>query len=226
MASTVATIVSAIKDRLLIGALAQEPTDAMLTTWLRDAFKECVGDLKPIKRTSVSVSGNTASLTADIVYYASDGIRTLYPDVEWGYDGASVYLEPGVTGGGGLTLWYYVAPDFTGATIDTTCIFGTDWLEELATVMAGAQAYQRLAGVAPSQSESLAAAAQRVDWNDRIDRLYKWKKAEIDGWMQRMEMGYQRRAQLGDLPRRQTPYGRFQNDSSISNALTGARSGS
>lgn len=227
MATTVATAVADIQNRLILGATTQEPSSAMLTTWLRDAFQELWGTLPSVKRTKLTVASQAAALTADIVYYVTDGVRTLFPDVEWGHDGTSVNFDPGVVANGGsVTVWYAVAPDFTGATIDTSGVFGTNWLEELATEMAVAQAYQRISNTAASQSEGQAAAAQRVEWNDKIDRLYKWKAARFAAWQASMEQGYQRRAQMGDLPRRTTPYGHFLNKSSVENSLTGVRTGS
>ncbi len=226
MATVIADVAADIKDRLIIGSTAQEPTTTMLSTWLRNNLTECIGMLKPIKRTALSVTSHTATLDADQVFYVSDGIKTLFRDVEWGDDGASIYLDSAVAATG-IVAWYFKDPAITGATtsVDTSCIFGGNWLQELATLMTMAQAYERLANTATDQNDKDAASMLRVEWTDRIDRLYKWKRGEWDNWQSRMEQGMQRRASLGDLPFRLTAGANFVNKSRIYNPATGARTG-
>ena len=226
MATDISAAAVDIMDRLLIGGTAQEPTEAMLATWLRAAFKEQIGNLKPVVRAVLPVTRWEADLVADQVFYVSDGLRTLFRDIEWGDDGQKVYLDTSINPDQ-ITAWYFTDPGITASTdsVNTSCIFGGDWLEEIAKTMAMAQAYERIAGTAADQNEAQAASMLRVEWADKVERMYKWKRGEWDNWQSRMEQGMQRRAAMGDLPVRSTPYSNFVNKSSLRNPLTGVRTG-
>ena len=223
MTTTVATVVTDVKDRLLIGTSTGEPDDTMLKRWVISSAKWAIGQLQPPKETTVSVtSGPSASHTADIVYFVANGHEMLL-DSEWSKQGSTIKLhshaaKPSDT----LTIWSFTDPDIASdvTTFDTTCIFGTDWLEELITVMACMQAEQRRAFLAASADAGGHASSQRVLQDERNQLLAPYKQVR-DEWLGMMGQRLAARAQFGDTALRTSPYSKFKNRSSKRNPLTG-----
>ena len=223
MATTVATVVTDVKDRMLVTAASSEPTDGMIGNWIRSAAKYAIGALQPPMETTVSVtSGPQASLTADQVYYVANDYEILLP-VEWAKQGATIQLQPQAAASGDtIQVWYFLDPNITSATteFDTTCIFGADWLEEAITLMACQQVEMRRSMVAPSADGTGHAAMIRVLQDERERLLTPYRRTR-DTWVAEMDGRLQMRASLGNPAFRQSPYNKFRNRSMKTNRMTG-----
>ena len=69
MATTVADVVTDLKDRLIVTTASSEPSDAALGRWVLASAKYAIGALQPPQESVVTAtSGPSLSLTADIVY--------------------------------------------------------------------------------------------------------------------------------------------------------------
>ncbi len=169
MTTTISVSAAAIKDRLIIGATSQEPTTAHLSTWLRDGFKHIAGILPPVVKGSfIVVSGtewHTVALPNDGIWSVMHGTDYMIPG-EYGVtpSGLNIDRGTGINAGEYVTVYYtkQIPITSTTTTVDTTCEFGTDWLEEVAMRYAIARAYERLAGTAPSQDGDAMAGRYRM----------------------------------------------------------------
>ena len=226
MSTVVATVVTDIQNRLKVGSTTPEPDATMLGNWVRSAAKYCIGQCQPVKETTVTVtSGPQAALIADDVYYVANGHEMLLPS-EWSKQGNAVVMQrQAARARDTLTVWYFLDPDITSATttFDTTCIFGTDWLEEVITVMAMQQVEARLSNLAGSVDGQGHAAMYRVMQDER-ERLLAPHRDTRNQWFSRMDNRVMVRAQMGNLPYRESAYSRFKNRSAYGSDLTGVRS--
>ena len=223
MATTVATVVADLKDRLIVTAASSEPTDAMLGNWVRASARYTFGALQPPTETTLTVtSGPQAALTADMVFYVANDYELLLPS-EWSKQGAKVRLQPqAAETGDTLTVWYYAMPTIEAATasFDTSCIFGDDWLEEVITMMAAVQVELRRSFVAPSADGQGHASMIRVLQDERERLLTPYRRTR-DTWVAEMDGRLQMRASLGNPAFRQSPYNKFRNRSMKTNRMTG-----
>lgn len=223
MATTVATVVADIRDRLKVGATAPEPTDAMLGNWVRSAAKYVIGQCQPVKETTVTVtSGPQAALVASEVYYVANGFEMLLP-TEWAKQGSALVLQKqAAKARDTLTVWYSQTPDITAITtsFDTSCVFGPDWLEEVITVMAMQQVEARVSNISGSLDGNGHAQMYRVlqDEREKLIAPYRDVRNQFFG---RMEQRVMARAQMGGMPYRESPYAKFKNRSGRVNRLTG-----
>jgi len=233
VASTLATLVADVKARLNTSAAATYPAypdDTTITGWLRSAFKWAVGVCPPIQSTTVTVSGTpdddgnwVIALTADVVYYVSVNHKLLLP-VEWGKRGDNItILSAAAPYGATVQVWYYEPPALTsGVTeVETTCIFGPDWLEELAVMYAAGEVCRRLMTTAPSNDREGWANLWRTYQADREAMLQQL--VGIRGaFISEKENALAMRANLGDGVPRQGAYTGLVNRSRIINKNTGS----
>lgn len=223
MATTVATVVADLKDRLIVTAASSEPTDVMLGNWVRASARYTFGALQPPTETTLTVtSGPQAALTADMVFYVANDYELLLPS-EWSKQGAKIRVQPqAAETGDTLTVWYYAMPTIEAATtsFDTSCIFGDDWLEEVITMMAAVQVELRRSFVAPSADGQGHASMTRVLQDERERLLEPYRRVRNE-WVRDMESRVQARVGFGDAQFRTSPHNKFRNRGRVINPGTG-----
>ena len=230
MTSTIATLATQAETRLKIASAGTgaEPSTAQMSDFLRLAFKDLIGVLPPILQTTLTVAGsNKAALTHNEAFYcAVNGL--LLAGWEWGSEGQFIRVQPSAANRNDtLTVWYTAPITITTGsttTVDTTCIFGNDWLEELAVIKAMLDASQRMSNVSASGGGDLHASWYRV-LQDQYDRLFNAHNNRYGDWRQRMEADLVSRLQNGPEPRVESKHAGFRNRSGVRNWLTGAAPG-
>lgn len=226
MASTIATLRSEVRARGNFGSTTPEPTDNHVDDWLRQAFIHLIGALPPVKQAALTVGAdNEVSLTHNQVFYVRVGTTPLY-GWEWSADSVNgvVTITDHSADYGDPVLAWYVAPITitlaSTATVDTTCIFGNDWLQELAVIYAAMQGYQRISNTAPTGSADQNLSTYRV-----LEDTYKVQfgalKGVWDSWNASMQMALQQRLMNGPKAVRENPYSGFINHSRMTNPITG-----
>lgn len=223
MATLVADVVADVKHRLIIGTAATEPSDAYLGNWTRSAAKCAIGALQPPTLTTATVAaGPAVTVTADQVYYVAMRDKLLLPS-EWEFQDTKVQLQRQVADTGDTaTVWLFAGPVITSATtsIDTTCIFGTDWLEEVITLMVMEMVEVRRSQTSASGSDDKHISTARV-LQDARDRLLKPYQEIRQGWVETMERRLQARAVMGDGAFRKSPWGNTRYRGRVINPNTG-----
>lgn len=221
MATTVATLRAALMTRLNVGSTALEPTTAMVDQWIRDGFLEGFTIFQPVfKAASTAISNDAVALTADrILYVLVDGL-VLVEGEEWHHGATGVEGLPRRYTGLTPTVYYTNTPDLTGATIESSCIFGDNWLEPYVALFTEVLMLERLAQTAASQGGERQAAMSRVvdAKRDRLERLMLGQRSEF---IQGMEANLQRRMGLGPHVRRQHAWAGYRNRGGTKNALVG-----
>lgn len=228
MTSTIATMATEANNRLMVvdAGTGAEPTTAQMSDFIRLAFKELIAVLPPVKDTTLTLSTlNRAALTHDQAFYVAVNGLLLFP-WEWATQGEYVKVQPASAAiNDTLTVWYVAYPTITTgstATVDTSCIFGNDWLEELALLRGMMAASQRMANVSATAGGDSHASWFRV-LQDDYQRLYQAHWQRYQDWRQSMEMALSARAGNGPAPRTVSPHAGFRNRSGVHNWLTGAR---
>jgi hypothetical protein len=225
MTSTIATLATEVENRLNLTHDGAEPTVAMLSDFLRLAFKDIIGVLPLVQHTTLTV-GNaySAALTHDRLWFVSASGIPLFP-WEFQTSGANVVVQStAAERGDTIQVWYSLAPSITTgseATVDTDCIFGNDWLEELAVIKAAMEAAMRLSGVSPSNSGPDYGVLFRT-LGEQYDRIFAAHRAEWDRWERTKNMELQARQMNGPEPRRYSRHVGFINNSSKGVWVTGA----
>ena len=216
------------KARLLTDATSAQPSDAQIVLWCIRAFKDLIGIVPPVTETTATVSTTafTATVTADQIFFVATKSNLLLPS-EWAKQTTTLHFKPGsVVKGDTVTYWRFNAALGSGpgvitdssTTVDTSCIFGTDWLEEPATVLTVMQVMSRLAGVSTSGDGPNFMASYRV-YQDEREKIIKNLQATWDRWYQSMVMAQNARISVGDLPLRESPGAGLRNESMIVNRL-------
>lgn len=220
MASTIATVRDDIKDRLNIGTTESEPTDPMIDGWLASAFTWAITVCPPIFETTVTVDADrVATLDADDVLYVANDHRMLVPS-EWNKAGDSLILSPSAASyNDQLQVWYFTMPVIT-TTVETSCVFGADWLTELATLDAMMKCEMRQMGVGASNDRDGHATMWRAIQTQQ-EALLKVLTAQRNAWLGKKEQEVAARAALGDGVNREGAYAGFINNSRIENRTTG-----
>jgi hypothetical protein len=203
MTSTLAELREDIKQRLLIGTTSQESDDMDIDNWLRDAFKFAIGVVPPVDETTVSVTSTppTATLVADEVYYVANGPRILIAG-EWEKQGGTLkFRRPAAQSGDTVQAWYFLDPDITSSTtsVDTSCTFGTDWLESVVIKMVMQEVEVRASNTAVSASAADHAGMVRVFQEQWLALLAPYQQRWA-AWEARMERRLQQRLTFSDLP--------------------------
>lgn len=225
MTSTIATLLLEVEGRLNLTNAGAEPSDTQIEDFLRLAFKDLSGVLPLIKHTTLTV-GNTyqAALVHDRLWFVSASGVPLFP-WEYSTSGANVLVQSTATDRADtLQVWYSVAPTITTGsttTVDSTCIFGNDWLEELAVIKASMDASLRQQNLSPSNSPIDYGVLYR-QLGEEYDRVFAAHKATWDMWFQTKNMELQARSLNGPQPVRYSGHVNFRNNSRKGNWLTGA----
>jgi hypothetical protein len=123
-----------------------------------------------------------------------------------------------------LEVWYFVAPTITTGsttTVETSCIFGKDWLEELAVIRACMHPTLRQATLSASQSPADYHSMYRTLGED-YDRIYNAHLMQFQREEQRWENERRERMMNGPNPVRYSGHGAIRNKSIKGNYLTGA----
>lgn len=225
MTSTIATLATEVENRLNLTHSGAEPSVALLSDFLRLAFKDVIGVLPPVLHTTLTLGNDySAALTHDRLWFVSASGVPLFP---WEFEtsGANVVVQnTAAERDDTIQVWYSVAPTITTgstATVDTSCIFGDDWLEELAVKKASMEAAMRLSGVSPSNSGPDYLVLHRTLGED-YDRAFAAHRAEWDRWERQKNMQLQARQMNGPDPVRYSGHVGFRNSSRRRSWLTGA----
>lgn len=224
MASTIATVAANVRSRLNLGDSPAEPSAGEVAEWVRDAFRFAIGVCPPIRETTVPLDAEwLAPHACEVVYHVAAGHTVLVPGSEWmkRTDGVMV-SHSAAAPGDRVTLWYFDAPAINDAVqaVDTTCIFGPDWLEPAVTAMAAKQCELNLAHVAPSADADGHAAMYRV-LEGTFNALLEPYQARRGEWLGSMQQAVSLRLQTGDGVAAQSPYTGFRNRSGRVNRLMG-----
>lgn len=207
-----------IKNRLIVGATTQEPTTAMIELWLREAYKYAMGVIPCVKETTVAVAtGHSVTLDADEVYYVSVGWQPLLPS-EWQKQGDTLKLSPAAAAiGDTVQVWYYLKPVIDTAstlTIDSSCIFGPDWLEEVVMQFVEGMIETRMANTAGSADASGHAGMMR-SFQEEWKALLTPQQVRFNEWKQARENAILARINFGDRQLKESPHAAFRNRSRI-----------
>lgn len=231
MASTIATLQGYLATRLKIGTEAGAPSSATQSIYLRQAFMHVIGILPPIKMAETTLTSDTgdiivyADLTSssvDDIYYVGHNERCLIRGIEWNLQAGVLYVTRSA-GQPGEKVGYYYLPTITivpasTTTVETTCIFGQNWLEEPALLYAEMLALNDLSGVSSSNSGPSHAQHYRA-----VEETYNSAmSARAQVWNSRMEQFRQAEAlrlQLGDLPLVEHRYAKMKTGGKIVNRL-------
>ncbi len=225
MASTIATLLLQVEARLNLTNAGAEMSDIQISDELRLAFKGIGGTLPPVLHTTLAL-GNayTAALVHDRLFFVSADGMPLFP---WEYtsSGANIRVQPTAAARGDtLQVWYFVAPTIvTGSTltVDTTCIFGNDWLEELAVIKASMETCLRQTSLSASNSPTDYGALYRT-LGERYEAVYTAHQRTWDTWFQSKERELQARDTNGPDPVSYSGHVGFRNLSQKRNWLTGS----
>jgi hypothetical protein len=225
MASTIATLLVEVESRLNLTNAGAEPSDNQISDFLRLAFKELIGVLHPVQHTTLTLGNtHTAALTHDRLFFVSRDGLPLYP-WEFTTSGANVKVaSTAANRGDTIEVWYFAAPTITTGsttTVETSCIFGDDWLEELAVLRAMMPVCDRLSSLSPSNSGPDYLVMKRTIGED-YDRIFNQHKATWYQWFSMKNMELQARQMNGPDPVRYSGHVGFRNSSRVFNWLTGA----
>ncbi len=217
MSSLVTDLVQDVRDRLILGASTQEPTDAMITTWVLSAFKSLIGTLPPVHEVVATVDADRqAAVTADQVFYVANGPHLLFAS-EWNKQNSMLIFQPSsVKDADVITAWCFLDPDITSdsTTVNTTCIFGTDWLESLAVLHAASRAMGRMANIAGEGDAAGYASWARV-LDEEFKEMFTLYQNRWQGWNADMQQRIVDRARFGEAPPKQAPRANFVNKSQV-----------
>jgi hypothetical protein len=225
MTSTIATLATEVENRLNMTHAGAEPTVAMLSDFLRLSFKDVMGVLPPVVHTTLTL-GNaySAALTHDRLFFVSASGVPLFP-WEFSSSGANVQVQSTAADRAEtIQVWYYVAPTITTGsttTVETSCIFGDDWLEELAVIKASMEACLRQSALSASNSPTDYTVLYRT-LGEQYDRIFAAHRATWDQWFGQKNMELQARSMNGPDPVRYSGHVGFRNNSRKTNWATGA----
>lgn len=225
MASTIATLLLEVETRLNMTNGGAEPSDGQISDFLRLAFKDLIGTLPPVQHTTLTLGNNySAALTHDRLYFVSVAGLPLFP-WEFSTSGNTVVVQPTAADRGDtIQVWYSAAPAITtGSTtsVDTDCIFGDDWLEELAVLEACKQSALRQQNLSMSNSGMDYGVLYR-QLGERFNEVYNQHRLTWDMWFQQKNMELQARSLNGPHPVRYSGHAGYANRSKKTNWLTGA----
>jgi hypothetical protein len=177
--------------------------------------------LQPIfKASSTAITSDAVALTADrILYVMVDGLILLEGE-EWHHGSSGATGIPRRYHGLTPTVYYCKTPDLTAATIESTCIFGTDWLEGLVGLSTEVLMLERLSQTSASQGDDKQASMSRV-MEQRRQVMEASMRQTRDMWVGNMETLLQRRLALGPRVRRESAWSGYKNEAHSENALTG-----
>lgn len=181
MTTTIATMSAAVESRLGVTAgSGNEPTDAQVKVYCNNAFQNLVGKLPPVVMGTGTITSRALTITTDRVFFVvANNFGILLPGVEWIRTTTGIRVIPAVLNGETVNYWHFstligngpAAISSASTTVNTTCIFGTDWLEELATVQAMMDVCAQLMNTAPSQSGADFGAMYRT-FQDQYNQLF------------------------------------------------------
>lgn len=234
MATTITTASAEIAERLkiVVGDGAQ-PTDAMIQGFVREGFNDLWAILRPVFRGAFTVNATNGVTTvsadlASVLYVV--GPRDIYvPGAEW------VELEDGINfrhagdlypvESDSVLVWYTTTPtDFaSAASIESTCIFGPDWLQPGVLMYAEIQSLKRMSRVHDSGGAAAEASAWvtiQQEYQRFIERRAGERARELGFLEQRMTLRLQSRG-----IQRENAVQSWNNESGVQNTMIDAYPG-
>lgn len=230
MATVIADAATELTLRLKTSGLAPDPTTAQLSDFIRRAFAHLVGVLPPVTETTFTLVAGDPDSTVDLtsvptsrIFYVATGVDLLFPN-EWQKIKNTVYVRRTAAPPGALVvLWNVPALTITlgsTLTVETSCVFGQNWLEELALNEAAITAYQtlmRTAGTNSGQEYDKRIALFKERYNELFGQLQK----EYLDWKKEMDTRLALRLQTNDGPVVASPFHGWTNSSGVTNRATG-----
>lgn len=156
MATTITTARDQVRDRLLLDGTpaGAEPSDAIIETWVRQGFKRLWAWAPPVFRdTFAVVDGNVATVHASLsdVLFVASSHSLLVPVAEYQQTetGLNLKLDKHIAYSNDVLVWFTTSPTTFGAdaSIESSCMFGPDWLEEAVLLYAEIQLLTRISRV-------------------------------------------------------------------------------
>jgi hypothetical protein len=218
MTSTLTVLRDEVKNRMQIASsqLAPSPTNAQVEDYLRLAFQELIAVLPVVKHTTLTVSASEdVTLTHNRCHFVAINGRILFSH-QWVSEGNTIQLVPHTAESGDTAAIWYTAEVAIAlgstATVDSTCIFGEDWLEEPAIQRACLAAYERMSNVSDSAAAGDYASWYRVK-QDEYRGLVQQRTSIYDQWTSSMMQKLSERSMHGPQAVSFNPYGGLQNRS-------------
>lgn len=234
MATTISTASAEVAERLkIVVGTGARPTDLMIQGFVREGFNDLWAILRPVFRGAFTVNSangvTTVSTDLESALYVT-GPREIYvPGAEW------VETEDGINfrhagdfypaTSDTVLVWYTTVPtDFSSASsIESTCIFGPDWLQPGVLMYAEIQSLKRMSRVhdsAGSASEAAAWVTIQQEYQRFIERRAGERARELAFLEQRMLLRFQARG-----IQRENAIQSWNNESNVRNTLTDAYTG-
>lgn len=202
MATTITEARDKVKVRALIGSTVSEPSNTEIENFVRDAFRWLFAAVPVIRRGVVTIADGSADLPADSeVIFAGRGPKLLFAS-EWGQEGTTIQtLGASVSDGDEITIYYTYTPEILTATaeVDSDSIFGQDWLEPPALVMATLNAYQKSSNRSPSRGAEKNVQMMRMMQEER-SQLVGALQQRVERFYQLMSQRQNERRESGDIP--------------------------
>lgn len=227
MATTLATAAAEVIERLKIPAgEGAAPDSTMIEGFLRGGFKVLWGLYQPIFRAGFSVSETygVTTVSADLseILYVSGARDMMVPMADYVETLAGINLRDSTLAveADAVVVWYTSAPDDfdTALSIDSSCIFGQDWLEEAVLMYAEMMAKKRMSNVNDSGGSN-AEAATWVTIQRDYQALTEGMRTTRAMFTDRMDRRLALRLQARDI-RKEAGLQSFNNESGVKNRAT------
>lgn len=215
---------------------SSETTDDLLDDMLLREFKHLWARIPPVFRGEFEIAAdNTVAVSEELGQVLGVGSRKalLIPEAEWSETLDGVFIHNATDGVSGETVlvWYTTIPawaysdeDTPTSEIESSCVLGPDWLEEVAEYGAALQVLLRTSRDAASGGQDRDAVMYRI-----LETTYNAKVAELtaarERFLSRMDARLNARASLGKHIFRESDLPQFANLSRIESRTTGFRSG-
>lgn len=232
MATTITDARDEVIERLKLAAgTGAQPSNTIIEGFLVGGFKMVWGKCQPIFRGAFSVNATsgvtTISTDLEAVLFVASPREVLIPGAEW------VETEDGINfraandffpaESDSALVWYQTAPSIT-TSVESSCIFGPDWLEEPALMWAEIQCLKRMSRVHDSAGHNSEAAAW-VTIQQELDREVERLIGVRERWIGFMEqrLGYRLQARA---IRRESVLDFWNQETGVRNELTDVYPGS
>lgn len=218
MTSTLTVLRDEVKNRMQIASsqAVPSPTNAQIEDYLRLSFQELFSVLPAVLHTTVTVGADhDIALTHTRAFFVSINGRMLFSQ-QWSTEGNTIQLVPHTAvAGDTAAVWYTASVAITlgsTTTVESTCIFGEDWLEEPAIQRACLHVYERMSNIADSEGAAINGSWYRVK-QDEYRNLVAQRENTFNQWLSQNFQRLSERAAHGPQAVSLNPYGGIPNRS-------------
>lgn len=231
MASVLTDLRDEVKDRINIGTGGAQPSDPQLLGFVTNAVKGLVGELPPVFEITDPLGSDLSMTIANSqrILFVQTAEYTLF-DSEWmrEADLPGIQLLGYATARPNDKITAFYTKDHSNASelgagtpqVETSCIFGVDWLEELILSDATISALRYMTKRHGSGGGSVMGALLRVELDNRKER-YQRLRDVWNGWNEEMRTKQQERAAFAPPIRRNPLAGRLSPRGKRISRLTG-----